>query len=317
MKCFQLFYYIILMVASLKLTATDVDLAIPYANFYGNNSVIVPVEVVDGLIILQAGVNGIFGNFILDTGAEGLVLNNQHFTPDQIIKSKIAMGLGGINKKVGILGIDLFKVEELSFQAIEAQIINLQQIELNKKIKILGLIGYSVIKDFELLLDYRRKIVTFSKVKTNGEMVLPLQHTINKIDSFNLEMGNHLPIIKVLVNSNPKLMGIDTGAEYNLLSLKRSKDIRDVFKIMRVIQVTNASQNPIEAIAGKLYYVVLNQKYKCGALTCVLVNFKFFDQIYGRRLDGILGYEFLAPWLMSINYKKGKLYLHQRKTKQP
>ena len=300
-----------------KANDVSVNLSIPFQTEFSNTSVIVPFNLIGGLIILRAGVNARYGDFILDTGANGLVLNDRYFDPNRILKKQQGMGLGGLSKKVGVLDLDSLSLDELQFKSVSAQTINLKQIENNKGIKILGLIGYDILKDFEIMIDYNRKILTFSKVNKQGTLLLPLKHTLNKIDSFDLIMGNFIPVVEVRVNNIPKKMGIDTGAEYNLLNIKTSKDIRDQFKVMKLISITNAGVKDVQAMAGKLYYVALNEVFKCGALTTVMVNFRNLEKIYGMKLDGILGYEFLSPWLFSINYQKAKLYLHRRKSIKP
>jgi hypothetical protein len=49
----------------------------------------------------------------------------------------------------------------------------------------------------------------------------------------------------------------------------------------------------------------------------VLMNMDNLNKIYRTNLDGILGFEFLSPWLFSINYKKQMLYLHPLKVVVP
>ncbi len=49
----------------------------------------------------------------------------------------------------------------------------------------------------------------------------------------------------------------------------------------------------------------------------IILNMDNLNSIYQSKLDGILGFEFLSPWLFSINYKKQKLYLHQLKVINP
>lgn len=288
----------------------QVDFSIPYTEAYTPNSVIVPFTSIGGLIILKGRVNSDEGNFILDTGANGLVLNDFYFTPDRSLASERGVGLSGKTSVLGALAVDSFHFDQLTFPNTAAQTINLQHLENRKRTKILGLIGYDILKDFEIMIDYRRRILTFSKTDKFGNIMTTLPHTINKVDSFLFKLGNHIPVITLKVQGKTKRMGIDTGAEYNLLNIRRSKNIMSNFKILKTIEI-NTTGKPVDALAGKLYRVALKEKYKCGGMSTVLINFRHLENIYNTKLDGILGYEFLAPWLFSINYKKQKLFLHK------
>ncbi len=288
-----------------------VDLTIPYTAAYTPNSVLVPFQSLGGLVIIQAKVNQIEGNFIVDTGANGLVLNDNYFNPDQLIAGMNGVGLAGKTSKLGSLAVDTFNFDRIFISNVKAQTIDLRQVENRKRTKILGLIGYDVLKNFEIMFDYRRRVLTFSKTNKNGDILTVLPHTMEKVDSVDFEMGNHIPVITLTVNKKKKRMGLDTGAEYNLLNIRRSKNIMSNFKILKTIEITNTGAESVDALAGKLYRVALKERYKCGGMSTVLINFKYLNSIYKTKLDGILGYEFLAPWMFSINYKKQRLFLHK------
>ena len=186
-----------------------------------------------------------------------------------------------------------------------------------EKTKILGLVGYSVLQDFEILLNYREKYIRLSELNRKGELLEPVQYISPRIDSIRFRMGNHIPVIKVEVNGLEKSMGIDTGAEYNLLNIRSNKDIMDHFILSRRIRMRGASKDYAEALGGHLYRLKLNNKYPCAGMATVLTGFRNINELVGFEIDGIMGYEFLSPWIFSLNYKKRKLYLHRIKYKVP
>ena len=302
---------------SLASSHLNVDLTIPGSTTFAPYAVIVPFTFSGGLVILKARVNQMEGNFILDTGASGLVLNERYFSPDHYQTDITGMGLAGETSQVGAMLTDSFHLDELTFTNTAAQTIDLSQIEENKRTRILGLIGYDLLKDFELMLDYRQRFLTFSKTDKWGNVIGPLPHTLNKVDSLSFTLANFIPLIPVKVNGKEKQMGLDTGAEYNLLHLYRSKDILDHFKILKTLKITNTGQQKVEALAGKLSRVTFLDKYRCGAMSTVLTNLQELEAVYQCRLDGILGYEFFATWIVSINYKKHQLFLHQPEVPRP
>lgn len=294
-----------------------VELSIPHSTQNASNSVIVPFKSLGGLIILTATVDGVEGNFILDTGANGLVLNNQYFEADRLLADRKGIGLAGAAEDLGEVHLDSIQIDAIHFDGVIAQTIDLRKLENRKKTRILGLIGYRLLKDFEIMLDYRRDIITFSSVDNRGNILTVLPHTQHKVDTISFAMGNHIPIIEVQINGRTKRMGVDTGAEYNLYNIQRSKPIMKNFKILKTIEIANAGEQTIQALAGKLFRVVLLDRYRCAGMSTVLINFRHLNAIYGTSLDGILGYEFLAPWLFSINYQKREIYLHKIEFRTP
>lgn len=293
------------------------ELRIPFSQQLSPNTVIVPFQLLVGLIVIKAEVNGQLGNFIVDTGASGLVLNERYFEPDRYLESQQGMGLGGSTSDLGEHRVDSMYLEELVFHRVQAQTINLEQLERSKNTKLLGLIGYHILRDFEILFDYGNRILTFSKTDKKGNVLTPLPHTSNKADSMAFRLGNFIPILEVTVNGIEKKMGLDTGAEYNLLHSKRWKDIREHFTILRTINIANTSEETIEALAGRLSRLAFKKKYRCRSMLTVLTNLRDLELIYGTRLDGILGYEFMATWQFSLNYKRQLLFLHPMNNLRP
>jgi hypothetical protein len=89
------------------------------------------------------------------------------------------------------------------------------------------------------------------------------------------------------------------------------------FNPMGIIKLTGSDGKVSEVLAGRMYRLVILEIYRCASMATVLINMDNLNKIYKSNLDGILGFEFLSPWLFSINYKKQKLYLHQLKVINP
>ena len=280
------------------------------------NGFIIPIRIVDGLIIIQATVNDQTGNLILDTGAKTLVLNESYFHTYQKTNNPAA-GLGGEIESVGYLPKVNLETDLLKISNLQADVIPMSVIETKKQITVLGLLGYEVLKSFEIMLNYRESYITLSRVDENGEVIDALPHTRHKVDSMAFEMGNFIPVLNVKINGIPKRMGLDTGAEVNLLDIKKNKDILDNYQITNKIKINGTDNRNFEALAGRLYRVQLFGKYTCGGMATVLTNLDNFEAIYNTRLDGIVGYEMLSPWIFSINYRKKMLYLHHFKSEKP
>lgn len=280
------------------------------------SSFIVPFTLNGGLIIVQASVNDSIGNFVIDTGAEGLVLNSKHFE-GSLDDTRGYYGLSGRGQSLMVRENNQVKVDAMIFQDVNADVVDLSSIELKKTIKILGLIGHDLLKDFEIMLNYRGRYVAFSRVDEEGNIIDPMSFVLNKKDSLSFTLGNFIPVIDANVNGISKKFGIDSGAEVNLLDLKKSKDIMTQFNPIRTIKLSGSDGKDSDVLIGRLFRVVILEVYRCASMATVLMNMTHLNKIYNTNLDGILGFEFLSPWLFSINYKKQKLYLHSLKVLSP
>lgn len=314
---FLLFTLFFLLIHSVK--ANDpklVDLIIPVTTLSAEGSFIVPFQIKDGLVLINGRVDSEEGWLVLDSGARRLVLNSQYFqgTGDA---SSVAYGLGGNISTLSKIKNAALEFEEVKFERIGADIIDLQAIENSKKVRLIGLLGYEVLNQFEVMYNYREGYLTFSAIDDKGEMINPMPHTQLKVDSMSFSLGNFIPVLTVTINGIEKKMGLDTGAEINLLHINNNDDILGEFNVMRSIKITGSDGRKKEALAGKLYRLKVFDKYTCAAMSTMLSNLENFHTIYNTKIDGILGFEFLSPWITSINYKKKMFYLHSFKTERP
>ncbi len=306
--CFILLYL-------LQLNATHIrSFIIP--SVQDKSGFIVPFTLNGGLIIIKAKINDSIGNFVIDTGADGLVLNSKHFKGIQD-DTRRYYGVSGRGTALTVSNNNAITVEQLDFQDITADVVDLSAIELKKDIKVLGLIGYDMLKEFEIMFNYRGRFISLSKVDDKGNVIDPMPFILDKRDSLPFALANFIPVIEVRINGIIKYFGIDTGAEVNLMDLKKSKDIMTQFTPIRTIRLTGSDGRESEVLAGRLYRLVILENYRCASMATVLMNMDNLNSIYQSKLDGILGFEFLSPWLFSINYKKQKLYLHQLKVTNP
>lgn len=280
------------------------------------NTIIIPFNLIDGLIVVKGKINNNDeGNFIIDSGANGLVLNSKYYRFESM-KMNQALGLNGIFDEVATSTADSLRLDEFHFRKIDTDIISLNSIEDKKRTKIDGLIGFDILKLFEIQLNYNETFITLSRLNDEGGIIDPMKHTLDKVDSFNFQIANFIPVIEVKIKGKMKKMGIDTGAEVNLLDINRNEDIIENFTPMRRLELSGSEERNIEYIGGKLYRLAIG-KYKCGGMSTALVNLSSLNKLYKTKLDGVLGYNFLAPWVFSINYKKKMLFIHSFKFVKP
>lgn len=270
----------------------------------------IPFKLVDRLIVIEGVLNDKKGNFIIDTGSEALILNKVHFKTYSFNYTKERKTFGVLNNIENPIEKTIRKLsfDNLNLKNKNSDVINLSHIEKSKKIKLLGIIGYAILKDYEVFVDLYLNQITLSKIDKSGKK-LGKEKYLEKIDdSINFTLKKHTIVLEVFVNKEKMTFGLDTGAEFNQINSKISKKVLKHFYPKKRIKLTGASSKQIEVLYGSLHRVKLNNKTYFGPMKTILTNLNNMNKAFGTKLDGILGHDFFAQKRIIINYKKEKLY---------
>ena len=306
--------FVILLFCTLQLFGFNKEthqlLSFPQAELLSSNTTRIPFKLVDHLIVIEAQLLNQKGNFIIDTGSETLILNKNHFKGRNSILDIPKETTGIIDFIDNPLEKRLreFIIKDLVIQNKFSDVIDLSHIEISKKMHLLGIIGYDILKDYEIFVDMHLNQITLSKVNYNGEKLDDSVYLEKLIDSVDFKLKKHTIVIEATVNGQKLKFGLDTAAEYNQLNKKSNKEALKHFFPKRRMQLIGASGKKIEVLAGKLYRVKLTESIYFGPMQTILTNLNQMNKAFGTNLDGVLGYEFFRQQRTIINYKKEKLY---------
>lgn len=109
-----------------------------------------PFQLAHKLIVVEGRVENNSGLFLLDTGAERLVLNQKYFSNASTKSRGHWAGIMGSTKSVPFTRINTFQLGAFSFPGLQANLLDLSHIEKQRNIQLLGIIGYEVLKDLEV-----------------------------------------------------------------------------------------------------------------------------------------------------------------------
>lgn len=306
-------WIIILLILSTDgiLASTPLDpIIFPKAEVVNEYTTRIPFKLIDHLIVVEAELLDQKGNFIIDTGSETLILNKVHFktfTP-YYVKPKETSGVLRLVDNPLERQLKEFILKDITLQNKNSDIIDLSHIEKTKKMNLLGIIGFNILKDYEVFIDMYLNQITLSKVDSNGNTLDKNLYLETVVDSVDFKLRNHTIIIETYVDQYKLNFGLDSAAEYNQLNKRCGKKILKFFYPMRRLVLSGASGNKIEVLAGKLYRVKLSETIFFAPMETVLTNLNNMDEAFGTKLDGILGYEFFKQKRTIINYQKEKLY---------
>jgi len=270
----------------------------------------IPFKLIDHLIVVEAEILKQKGNFIIDTGSENLILNQVHFSNFYEYQRKEEASSGILQtidnpyeKRIKEFALSHFKLKNKT-----SDVINLSHIETSKKIKLLGIIGYSILKDYEVFIDLHLNQITLTKVDRFGNKLNDKVYLEKITDSLDFTLKNHAIIVNGTVNYQAIRFALDSGAEFNQINKSVNKKALRYFIPKRRLSLSGAGNRTIKVMAGKLHRVKLSKTIYFGPMQTVLTNLEKMNDAFGTQVDGILGYEFFSQKRTIINYQKEKLY---------
>lgn len=295
---------------SISHPSTDVyDIQIYNAEFLSAHTVRIPLKNYGQLLIIEGNLLGKKGNFIVDTGSETLILNSNYYTANPRSKKN--------NPTYGVLSsidnplqrrLNEFNLKGLVMRNKSSDVIDLSHIENSKKMKVLGIIGFNILKDYEIFIDLYLNQITLTKTDKEGNLMDDKVYleTIDREIPFQLK--KHSIIINPTIQDKTYKFVLDTGSELNQINKRIVKKSPQSFKPQRRLKLSGASGRKIEVMVGELNGLSLDS-LKLKGMQTILTNLNYAYEAFGTRIDGVLGYEFFLDHRTIINYKKEMLYV--------
>ncbi len=308
----KLWLVVIFILSFSKLQAEELKLdpiIFPNAEVVNENTFRIPFKLIDHLMVVEAELFNKKGNFIIDTGSESLILNRVHF-PNLYIHNKSSVKSSGVLNDADAYEkfLEEFKLQNLSLKNANAHVMDLSHIEKKKNMNLTGIIGYSILKDYEVFIDLYLNQITLTKIDARGNKLDKKVYLEKIVDSIGFQLKKHTIVLKTYVGDNEMNFALDTGAEINQLNTRKSKKVIKFFKPSKRIVLSGAADEKAEVLAGKLYRVKLNDQIYFGPMNTIITNLAKMSEAFGTSIDGVLGYEFFMQKRTIINYKKEMLY---------
>ncbi|MBX2876340.1 MAG: aspartyl protease family protein [Saprospiraceae bacterium] len=263
------------------------------------NSYKIPIEIVRGMIYLEAEMNGTKGLFILDTGAPSLIVNQDKADGQQADALSLNAGIQVVETKV-----ESFKIGGIRQRNLDALALDLSHLEQASGRQILGLVGYNVFEHFALLFDFDQQVLFLSP---SSQKVQPSLNQPEATLPFTLH--DHLPIVTVSIGKKQLKFGIDTGAASNLLDKRFLEEVtsssiqylpnEEIQGLDRRVQIVQAAKLTVNGEEG----------WDFGRSKFLFTDLSFLREHTGCQIDGLLGSPFLAKMDFSIDYPKRKINL--------
>lgn len=263
----------------------------------------VPARLVAGLLLVEAEVDGRRGVFILDTGAPALVLHRREF-PAPEAQAPLTTGTArGVNGASGTGAsycvVKSFDWAGIRFQSKEVPTLDLANIE--QKLGgpvLLGLIGFNLLNQYALTLDYRAGRVLLRKPDASPATPKPAP-----LLRAPFKLRGHLPVLEVTAGGQPYQLALDCGAQANLLDAR--------YAPLFARKLRKRSQDTLNGVGGAAQPVTSGQlselrvggKLRFRRQQTVFADIAHLSQKPDKvALQGIAGYPFLSQYRTTIDY---------------
>jgi hypothetical protein len=274
----------------------------------------IPIKRAGNLIIVEAQIDTLEGNFVLDTGAPYLVLNATYFRDLPKISERDCGGINGHSTSFTTVVHNFSLGFDLHYDKLTADVTDLSAIENSRKIKILGLLGTRMFSKLAITVDLFKNVLYIHKLGKDGEInpgELPYQKA-SLTTPFKLL--NDVIFLKAEINGKSNWFAFDSGAESNLLDYHVSDKILKVMQVINKSKLTGVGETTFEVIYARFDKLTIGG-YDFPNNRIVISNLEAIGRVYDYTVDGILGYDFYSRGIFTINFVKKEfsmyIYLNQ------
>ncbi|MCD4736958.1 MAG: aspartyl protease family protein [Bacteroidales bacterium] len=269
-------------------------------------SLVIPIKRAGNLILIDAIVDTLEGNLIFDTGASGLVLNSTYFRSSELAGNRTTGSITGSVMQVSSKKIKHLQISEMYFENIYADVANLGHIENARQVKILGLFGFSMLTDMEIVVDLKNSVIGLHRLDKEGKR-LSEQSTRPEFDlSMSLKLTHDIVFLKGNISDKNLMFCLDTGAETNVLNSHLPNKVLSTVSILR-----RSTLRGVGTTSAEVFYGIMNDfsinKIPFNGMTTIITNLGAMEMAYGVHIDGMLGCDFLDTGTFYINLKKKEL----------
>jgi hypothetical protein len=274
-------------------------------------TLIIPIKRVDRLLLIEARIDTMQGNFIIDTGAPDLILNHTYFRKYWVSSDAIASNAGGIpSGPVKNTWIDQLEIRELRFERIKAKLTELSHIENRSGVKILGLLGVDIFREFSMTIDLQKNILVLKKLDKKGNELSTLESPVTvKMMKIPVKIVNSTIMLQGVVAGKKLNLCLDSGAETNVINANVSDKVLKKFTLARRSVLLGTGGAKVEVLVGRLDNFTIGSM-NLSNLPTVISNLEDFGNATEQQIDGMVGFEFLNKGIICINFRKKELTVY-------
>ena len=274
-----------------------------------DDSMAIPLVRAGRIFLIEAKIDDEKGYLVFDTGASGLVINKTYFRNHLVLDNQESNGVTGSVANVERVTVENLEIYGIQYKGVKADVTNLGHIENRRGVKVLGLLGFCMLKEFEIVFNPEENQLMLYRVDKKGERLSSSNSKIGVDYTSKFEFKNNILFLKTQVNGKFLRFCFDTGAETNVIDRNAPKSIINSINITRRSTLSGAGSSTSEVLFG-----IMNG-FQIGSTTLdnletIITNLDPLSEAYGTRIDGMLGYSFISKGIISINFVKQELSIN-------
>ena len=278
--------------------------------------VTIPLKRAGKLFVMEGTLNGVSGNFIMDTGASGLLLNNTYFRNSIVVEGEEGGGVTGSTGEVERIHVNKLVVSDMVFTNIAADVASLGHLEDRRGIKILGLFGMNLLQQMEIVVDIKNSELQLFRVDKNGDRPGKQSPEVKFDIVSKVKIFRNILFVKAQVGGKQLDFCLDTGAESNLLNSGCPKQAMEMVTITRRSALRGAGKRQGEILMGTLTDLQFENR-QFGPMETAVCSLTAMSNKYGYPIDGMLGYDFFIKGRFYINMIKRQMGICLQKEEKP
>lgn len=265
------------------------------------DSVIIPMKRAGRLFLIEAKVDEEIGNLVFDTGASGLVLNSTYFRNHLKTGGASSNGITGSVGTVEQISVGQIEFADLTYKNLKADVVNLGHIENRRGVKIIGLFGFGMIRNLEIVIDPANNELKLFRIDKTGKRLTRNLSGFKPDYSQKIEGNTNILFLKGIVGGKVLNFCFDTGAETNAICSNSNKKIMSTLTITRRAALKGAGAAGSEVLFGRMNDFTIGNR-QIQDMETIITNLDALGEAYGIHIDGMLGYSFLEHGIVCINF---------------
>ncbi|MGH1365863.1 MAG: hypothetical protein ACRBF0_20055 [Calditrichia bacterium] len=272
-----------------------------------SSDVRIPFTMAGKLILTKVHVNGQLKHFLLDSGSPKVILNAAYFSVEDDGRKTISStkGVGG-----AVSGMNLIKIKSLGWYGIEIAnqellTLDLSHLEKELETEIHGLIGYEMFSSYDVFFNYADKELLLLEPESSTAF-LESHFPDAKTSSQTFALGHHIPILDATIDEQVLKLGLDSGAESNLLSSSLFETVKESLDNIRTDELVGIGNNPSDVTKAAIKRLEMGGKIFEQTAT-VFSDISHIADGYQLKLDGLVGYEILSKQKTLLSFKRKEL----------
>lgn len=242
----------------------------------------IPFDYVNGLIVIEAEVDGIDGNYILDTGSSDILINDTENKSSSSVFSTPSEDAVSAGEKI----IKNLLIGGLHKTNIPAYTVDLSAIEAYVSREISGVLGSIAFAPSIIDIDFASKNISLLTTSVP-------RHMYEDLYILPFEMENEVPVVSVKMNGTLHTFILDTGATSHFVNMDVIANSTKVEKLDITKQITTSFSNDTEADVVIVKDMEIGDKV-LKEISMLSLNLDSLEENMGRKISGLLSVHKLA-----------------------